>query len=80
MEENPFRAIAMPSLMDCDPKSCHRISCINHGHLLLSSEILHDSADDEVHNHSKEHGKLIPNEQSFRIQAITQNNGSATRV
>lgn len=35
MEENHFRAITMTSLMGSDPESYHRISCINHGHLLL---------------------------------------------
>lgn len=44
---------------------------------LLSSEILHDSA---AHNHSKEHGKLIPNEQSFRAQTNIENDPSDTRV
>lgn len=44
---------------------------------LLSSEILLDSA---VHNHSKEHGNLIPNEQSFRTQTIIENYASDTKV
>lgn len=35
VEENPFRAIAMTSLVGCDPKSCHRISCFNPGLLLF---------------------------------------------
>lgn len=63
----------MTSLMEYDPKSCHRISCLNHVHLLLKSEILHDSADNAVHNHSKEHRKLIPDEHRFRTQTIIQN-------
>lgn len=52
---------------------------------LLSSEILHDSVDNTVHNYSEEHREQsakppILNEQCFRTQTIIQNDPSDTRV